>query len=83
MKRSHCPTALQEFWNFKEEITIEDGIILKLDRIIIPTSLRDLSEISRGGRGVENMGGLQFFETFKRESYEKKNDRKRGRVTRN
>ena len=39
-KRSYCPTPLQEFWNFREEITIQDSILLKLNRIIIPTSLR-------------------------------------------
>ena len=42
---------------------------------------RDLSEISRGGGEVENSEGLQSFEPFKREGYEKKNERKRGRVT--
>ena len=43
--------------------------------------IRDLSEISRGEEGVENGGGSEFFEPSKREGYEKKNDRKRGRVT--
>ena len=43
---------------------------------------RDLSEIIMGRGEVENRGGLQFFEPFKkREGYEKKNERKRGRVT--
>ena len=42
---------------------------------------RDLSEISRGGGEVENSEGLQSFEPFKREGYEKKNERKRGRIT--
>ena len=30
---------------------------------------------------MENRGGLQSFEPFKREGYEKKNESKRGRVT--
>ena len=38
---------------------------------------RDLSEISRGGGEVENRGGLQFFEPFKRGGYEKKWEEKR------
>ena len=29
----------------------------------------ELSEISRGGGGVENRGRSQFFEPFKREGY--------------
>ena len=41
---------------------------------------RDLSEIRRGRGEVENRRGLQFFEPLKREGYEKKNERKRGRV---
>ena len=42
--------------------------------------VRDWSEISRGW-GCKT-GGSQFFDPFKREGY-KKNERKRGRVTRN
>ena len=41
---------------------------------------RDLSEIRRERGEVENRGGLQFFEPLKKEGYEKKNERKRGRV---
>ena len=40
--------------------------------------IRDLSEISRGGGGVENGGGSEFFEPSKREGYEKKMKRKEG-----
>ena len=39
---------------------------------------RDLSEISRGGGEVEKRGGLQSFEPFKREGYEKKMRGKEG-----
>ena len=44
--------------------------------------LRDLSEISRGGGGMENTGGSQVFSPSKGRVM-KKNDSKRGRVTRN
>ena len=30
------PSVLQSYWTFKEELTIEDGIILKGTRIVIP-----------------------------------------------
>ena len=43
--------------------------------------LRDLSEISRGGRGVETEGGSQLFETQKRGGGHEKWAAKRGRVT--
>ena len=45
-------------------------------------ALRDLSEISSGGGEVQNRGRSQFFEPFNKEGYEK-NNRKRGRVTKN
>ena len=31
------PPVLQPFWTFREELTIEDGLILKGTRIVIPT----------------------------------------------
>ena len=34
--RSECPLPLCDFWNFREDLTIEDGIILKCDRIVVP-----------------------------------------------
>ena len=30
------PSVLQSYWTFREELTIEDGIILKSTRIVIP-----------------------------------------------
>ena len=32
---------IQEYWNFREEITIQDGILYKGLRMIIPVSLRE------------------------------------------
>ena len=31
------PSVLQSYWTFREELRIEDGIILKGTRIVIPT----------------------------------------------
>ena len=42
------------------------------DNLVSLSRLRDLSEIGRGGGGVENGGGSQFFEPSKKEGYEKK-----------
>ena len=33
------PQEIQPFWNFREQITIENGLLLKNTRIIIPNSL--------------------------------------------
>lgn len=38
-KREKCPQSLYD-WNFCKEPTIEDGLILKGDRIVVPSSLR-------------------------------------------
>jgi len=39
-KREECPQSLHYYWNFREELTIEDCLILKGDRIVIPPTLR-------------------------------------------
>ena len=53
--REKCPQALHDYWNFREELTIEDGIILKQERIVMPTTLRHdtLNTIHHGHLGQE------------------------------
>ena len=36
-KVKEVPSVLQSYWTFGEELTIEDGIILKGTRIVIPS----------------------------------------------
>ena len=38
--RKQCPQELWDYWNFRCDLVIEDGLVLKGDRIVIPTSLR-------------------------------------------
>ena len=38
-KREKYPQVLHDYWNFCEELTIEDGLLLKGSRIIIPTTI--------------------------------------------
>lgn len=54
-KRSDVPHLLLEFWNIRDEITAEQGILLKGTRLIIPKGLRNLmlSKIHAGHFGVE------------------------------
>lgn len=40
--RSQCPKPILEFWNFRDELSVVNGIILKGSRILIPTELRPL-----------------------------------------
>ena len=34
--RAHCPKHLMPFWNFRDELSVEDGLILKGQRIFLP-----------------------------------------------
>ena len=35
------PKELQAYWTFREEMTVEDGLILKATRIVIPPTMRE------------------------------------------
>ena len=39
-KTSQIPQELREYWNYRDELSEVDGIILKGERIVIPASLR-------------------------------------------
>jgi len=39
-KRADCPEIIHGYWNYRDELGVEDGIILKKSRIVIPPSLR-------------------------------------------
>ncbi len=39
-KRSDCPAYLHVFWNYRDELTVANGLILKGTRIVIPKSLQ-------------------------------------------
>ena len=47
------PKELQAYWTFKEEMTVEDGLILKATRIVIPPALREstLQQLHEGHLG--------------------------------
>ena len=55
VSRSLCPPLLLDFWNYRDELSIEDGIILKGTRIMIPKSLiKDaLEQIHFAHQGIE------------------------------
>ncbi len=53
--REQCLQSLYDYWNFREELTVEDGLILKQERIHIPPVLRDetLKTVHEGHLGEE------------------------------
>ena len=54
-EREKCPESLYDYWSFREKLTIEDGLILKADWIVVPSSLcrEMLSIIHQGYLGRE------------------------------
>ena len=38
--RAYIPPKLQEYFPLREELSIQDGVVLKGERIIVPSSLR-------------------------------------------
>ena len=47
------PKELQAYWTFREEMTVEDGLILKATRIVIPPRMREstLQQLHEGHLG--------------------------------
>ena len=35
-----CPTPIESFWNFRDELSIVDGIVVKGSRIVVPFKFR-------------------------------------------
>ncbi|PFX30005.1 Retrovirus-related Pol polyprotein [Stylophora pistillata] len=40
LQRQQLPERLQHYWNYREELAVEYGLIFKAHRLVIPTSLR-------------------------------------------
>ena len=62
--RKQCPQELREFWSFRCDLTLEDGLVLKGSRIVIPASMRSqvLQAIHLGHQG-ENKCILRAWES--------------------
>ena len=53
--RSECSSNLQDFWNYRDELSVLDGLVLKGSRIVIPESCRDeiLDQLHEGHFGSD------------------------------
>ena len=53
--RSECPKILQDYWNYRDELSILDGLVLKGMRIVIPYQCREelLNQLHEGHFGVD------------------------------
>ena len=54
-KRSQIPVSLHPYWNFRDELTVESGILMKNSKVLIPGSLKQkyLKQIHQGHQGIE------------------------------
>ena len=54
-KRDECPLNLRSFWNYRDELSILDGLVLKGTRIIIPEQCQEqvLEKLHEGHFGVD------------------------------
>ena len=52
--RSQIPAKLQEFWNYRDELTVGDGLVLKDQKIFVPKTLREamLQRLHEGHLGI-------------------------------
>ena len=54
-RKSQVDPELREYWNIKEEISVCDDLLLRNDKLIVPSSLREemLSQIHSSHLGIE------------------------------
>ena len=53
--RSECGKNLQDFWNYRDELSVLDGLILKGSCIVVPESCRDeiIDQLHEGHFGID------------------------------
>ena len=54
-KRSQIPVFLHPYWNFRDELMIESGILMKNSKVLIPEMLKQkyLRQIHQGHQGIK------------------------------
>ena len=54
-KRSQIPVFLHPYWNYRDELMIESGILMKNSKVLIPETLKQkyLIQIHQGHQGIE------------------------------
>ena len=54
-KRSQIPVFLHPYWNFRDELMIQSGILMKNSKVLIPETLKQkyLRQIHQGHQGIK------------------------------
>ena len=55
VKRSQILVSLHPYWNFRDELMVESGILMKNSKVLIPETLKQkyLKQIHQGHQGIE------------------------------
>ena len=55
-KRNKLPAALHDYWNYRDELTVESGILMKNSKVLIPESLKKkyIDEVHSGHMGINS-----------------------------
>ena len=53
-KRSNVPDNMKDYWNYRDELTVENGILLKSHKFIMPKNLQsvNINKIHAGHLGI-------------------------------
>ncbi len=53
--KDHLPAQLSDYWSFKEEFSVQDGLVFRGERVVIPTALKKtmVDKIHSAHLGVE------------------------------
>ena len=62
IKRSQIPASLHPCWNFRDELMIESGILMKNSKVLIPETLKQkyLRQIHQEHQGIEACRSREF-----------------------
>ena len=54
--RDDVPISIREYWNFREQLTVHNGVLLKSQRIVIPKALRPevITRLHSSHQGIES-----------------------------
>ncbi|XP_014676736.1 PREDICTED: uncharacterized protein K02A2.6-like [Priapulus caudatus] len=54
-RQNELPTTLRQYWSYRDELSIQDGIIVKGERVVIPASMQCyiLEKLHESHQGIE------------------------------
>ena len=54
-KQKDLPTSLRSYWSYRDELSVENGIIMKGERVLIPQEVKEiiLKQLHVGHQGIE------------------------------